>query len=87
MGKMVGGDVMGLLDVVTVLVPAMEWRIQVVVVVLEGCVMMVLGRHVDDDSYPYYHALALSIPVLLYSGYRCYGIPTLWDGERCYEWW
>ena len=64
-GKMVGGDVMVLLEVVTVLVPAMEWRIPVVVVVLEGCVMMVVGRRVDDDSYPYCHALALSIPGLL----------------------
>ena len=64
MGKMVVGDEMGLLEVVTVLVPAMEWRIPVVVVVPEGCVMMVLGRYVGDDSYPYCHALALSIPVL-----------------------
>ena len=63
MGKMAGGDVMRL-GLVTVLVSALEWRIPVVVVVMEGCGMVVSGRRVDDDSYPYSHALALSIPVL-----------------------
>ena len=63
MGKMAGGDVMRL-GLVTVLVSVLELRIPVVGVVMEGCVMVVSGHRVDDDSYPYSHALALSIPVL-----------------------
>ena len=80
---MVGGE-MDLSEVVTVSVPEMEWRIPGVVVVWEGCVMMALGRHAVNGSYPYCHVLALSIPVLLWSGYQCYRIPTLWGGEQYY---